>query len=639
MLNSRIRFRDYRATLADRHGDPAASRHAAAKEIESKRQRSIWRLLAEFLGLLRGYRGAIAFALATVTVSTVLKLIPPAATKIAIDYAIGGKPLPSEGIYSRLPSFDRWSLLVALAAGVLAVSLLENLVHLWGRWYATKTVQRVRVSMRRRLFDHVLRLPLHRVYQLKSGGLASMLREDAASVADLVFTMLYNPWSAVIQLTGSLIVLAYVDWRLLLGCLVLLPMIFLTHRTWIGRIRPLYRDIHRQRQDIDGQATETFGGMRVVRAFGRQRSESNRFVRNNDFMSRQELYVWWWSRLIGMVWEVLMPIASAALLLYGGSLILQGELTLGDLTMFLFYLAMLIGPLAVLATSATQFQSGLAGLERMLDLLAEEREMPASSEAIAVRPEEVRGRVTFRNVSFHYPGSKTAVLQNINLDVKPGQTIALVGRSGAGKTTLCNLVARFYDPAAGAIELDGRDLRTIQVESYRRLLGVVEQDVFLFDGTVAENIGYAARHASQGAIEEAARIAHAHEFIVQLEQGYDTIIGERGVRLSGGQRQRLAIARAVLADPRILILDEATSNLDSESERLIQRSLASLMQGRTSFVIAHRLSTIIHADQIIVLEEGRILEAGTHVELLRRGGRYHEMVELQVNAGHMPVKV
>ncbi|MBW3597081.1 MAG: ABC transporter ATP-binding protein, partial [Planctomycetes bacterium] len=419
MLNSRQRFRDYRGSLAERHRNPAASRHAAAHELESDRQRSIWRLLTEFFGLLKGYRGPIAFALATLTVSTILKLIPPAATKVAIDYAISGNPLPSEGPFARLPDTDRWSLLLWLAGGVLVISILETLIHLWGRWYATKTVQRVRVSMRRRVFDHVLRLPLHRVYHLKSGGLASMLREDASSAADLVFNMLYNPWRAVIQLLGSLLVLAYVDWRLLLGCIVLLPMILVTHRTWIGRIRPLYRDIHRQRQEIDGQATETFGGMRVVRAFSRQRSESNRFVRSNDFMARQELHVWWWARVVGMVWEVLMPIASAALLLYGGALILRGELTLGDLTMFLFYLAMLLGPLATLATSAASFQSGLAGLERMLDLLAEEREMPPAPEAVVVRPAEVEGRITFRGVSFRYPGSQTDVLEDIDLEAAP----------------------------------------------------------------------------------------------------------------------------------------------------------------------------------------------------------------------------
>ena len=232
-------------------------------------------------------------------------------------------------------------------------------------------------------------------------------------------------------------------------------------------------------------------------------------------------------------------------------------------------------------------------------------------------------------MSFRYPGSESFVLRNIDLEVEPGETVALVGRSGAGKTTLCNLVARFYDPTSGSVVLDGADLREIEVESYRRLLGIVEQDVFLFDGTIAENIAYADRWAELDAITRAASVANAAEFIERLPDGYDTVIGERGVKLSGGQRQRLAIARAVLADPRIFILDEATSNLDSESERLIQRSLETLLQGRTSFVIAHRLSTIRNADRILVMEAGEIVESGTHDELMDRSGLYRDMVELQ----------
>ena len=239
------------------------------------------------------------------------------------------------------------------------------------------------------------------------------------------------------------------------------------------------------------------------------------------------------------------------------------------------------------------------------------------------------GRITLQNVGFVYPGTTRQVLRNINLEVEPGETIALVGRSGSGKTTLCNLVARFYDPTTGTISLDGVDLREIQVESYRCLLGIVEQDVFLFDGTVAENIAYGDRWATRSQVEQAARAANAEEFIERLGDGYDTLIGERGVRLSGGQRQRLAIARAVLADPRIFILDEATSNLDSESERLIQQSLEQLLLGRTSFVIAHRLSTIRHADRILVLDDGAIVEAGSHAELMAGGGPYRDMVELQ----------
>ena len=675
--SSRARFTEYLRKRAEQAAKAKAKRAPARKPVphtegaagdpnspeRTQRSRNFWTLFREFWAMLRGRRLVVFACIGTVTLSVLTGLIMPAGTKVVIDYILTDNPGPA-GLPEWTPTRDRIHLLWYVAAVITALNLVSVGVGIWGRYRMTILAQRMRVLVRRRVFSHAFRLPLTRVYALKSGGAASMLREDATQAGELLFSLLYNPWRAIVQLVSTLIILAIVDWRLLLGALVLIPAAWWSQKTWISRIRPVHREARATRQAIDAHATQAFAGMRVVRGFSRERGEAARFTIGNHLLSRQEMLAWVWSRAMEVVWMVLIPLGSVAVLLYGGWQVIEGNLTIGDVMMFSAYLIMLLGPLEALSASATSIQSQLAGLDRVLDLLEETPEFQAPVPADRKRgtliarsegwrddswpqeatgrvldPARVQGRITLRDVSFRYPtppGSPPSsewVLAGINLDVHPGKTVALVGPSGAGKTTLCNLVARFYDPVEGAVSLDGVDLREIDVASYRALLGIVEQDVFLFDGTIRENIAYARRGVTDEQVREAARAAHAHDFIQKLEQGYDTLIGERGVRLSGGQRQRLAIARALLADPRILILDEATSNLDSESEALIQESLRALMRGRTCFVIAHRLSTIRHADQIVVLEKGRITETGTHDELAQREGRYWEMLRRQLHPG------
>ena len=373
-IASRLRFQDY---LRRYRSGPRIGLSPEAEAAPPAKHRSLPRLYRELYAVLGRHRRTIAIALLGLSVATVLKLVPPAATKAAIDYALLGRPIPKSLVTwspVAIPESAQGRLLV-LVAIVFVVSVVGKILGLSTRWQATRATKRVQVAVRRRVYEHAMRLPLHRVYQLKSGGASSLLREDAGGVGELIFSMIYNPWQAVVQFLGGLVVLAWVDWRLLLGALVLVPGVYYSDLIWNRRIRPLFRDVRKERQEIDSQTTEVFGGMRVVRAFGRQKSESARFMGENHFMARLELHVWWLSRLIELLWEFILPMASVGLLLYGGMEVIRGELSLGDLTMFLVYLVMLLEPMAVLASSVTQFQNNLAGFDRVLDLLAEPREM------------------------------------------------------------------------------------------------------------------------------------------------------------------------------------------------------------------------------------------------------------------------
>ena len=628
-----------------------------SRRRSSKRTRRALALLRQFWRMLGGQRGRVVGALVAGAIVTGLGLLPLYATKIVIDYVlisdndVATRPgwLTTTLGHLGLPADSRAGLLYAVVGASVAIALLNLVIGLWARWQATMASKRVSVQARKMAFDHAVRLPLHRVYDIKSGGVASVLRDDAGGVGELVFSVLYNPSKAIIQLVGSLVILAWIRWELLLGALVVLPVVYFTHQTWISRIRPIFRDIRNTRTQTDSHATEAFGGMRVVRTFGRQRGEAGTFTENNHLMARQELYAWWWMRGIDAAWQVIIPVSVALLLLFGGLLGMRlGEdgkpmLSPGDLTAFLAYLLGLLQPIAMLANSATGLQNNLAGLDRTLDLLEEPQEFERKAGQASLDRGEVQGHIRLEDVHYAYPkqsgdlGETQSerggdVLRGVDLDVPPGTTVAFVGPSGAGKTTLCNLIARFFDPTTGRVTLDGRDIRDIDIDDYRSLLGIVEQDTFLFDGTIAQNIAYGSRGATRADVVRAAKQANAHGFIEVFPEGYDALIGERGVKLSGGQRQRLTIARAILADPKILILDEATSNLDTESERLIQSSLSALMRDRTCFVIAHRLSTIQGAGLIAVVDNGTVLETGTHEQLMSQSGRYRAMVLLQTDS-------
>jgi subfamily B ATP-binding cassette protein MsbA len=480
--------------------------------------------------------------------------------------------------------------------------------------------------MRRELHRHILRLPISYFDSVKSGELISRIMADAEGIRNLVGTGLVQLVGGILTASVALAVLFYLNWQLTTLTLVVLSLFGGVMAFAFVKLRPLFRKRGELNATATGRLGEALGGIRIVKAYTAEKREERIFTRNVHELFRNVAKSVTAISGISSFSTLIMGAVGVLMIVVGGQSILAGRMTLGDFVMYIFFTGLVAAPLVQISSIATQLSEAVAGLDRIREIrrLATEDEQDRAREPMA----SLRGEVRFESVGFAYREG-IPVLEDVSFVAPAGTTTALVGSSGSGKSTLISLVLTFNRPKTGRILIDGRDLATVRLRDYREHVGVVLQDNFLFDGTVRENISYSRPDATFEEIQEVSRIAHCDEFVEGFPEGYDTVVGERGVKVSGGQRQRIAIARAILANPRILVLDEATSSLDSESEAMIQDGLRSLRSGRTTFVIAHRLSTITSADQILVIEGGEIVESGRHEELLARDGRYRELYDRQ----------
>lgn len=582
-----------------------------ASSSEPAKKTQVFKALPEIWGLIRPRRGLLALGFLLMAINRVSGLVLPYSTKYLVDDVIAK---------------HHSSLLLPLVGVVLSATVIQGITSFSLTQTLSKAAQKLIAELREKVQEHIGRLPVSYYDSNKTGMLVSRIMSDVEGVRNLIGTGLVDFVGGVFTAAISFVVLMRISATMTGIAFAFLVVFGFALRKAFRTIRPIFRERSKINAEVTGRLTETLGGVRVVKGYHAEEREHEVFASGVRRLLQNVFRTLTATSVMSLSSAMLMGVVGAIVMFMGSRQILTGKLTVGGFFSYTMFLGYLAAPLFQVVGIGTQITEAVAGLERTREVLSERPEDEDPERTVAL--DDIRGDVTFEDVTFAYDPQRT-VLHDVSFHSRPGTVTALVGSSGSGKSTIIGLVAAFHKPNSGRILVDGVDLSTVRLDSYRSQLGVVLQDSFLFDGTIRENIKFSRPNATEEEILRACRIARVDEFAERFDDKYDTIIGERGVKLSGGQRQRVSIARAILADPRILILDEATSSLDSESEALIQEGLSYLMRGRTTFVIAHRLSTIRRADQILVVENGRIVERGTHGSLYAEQGRYYELYTKQ----------
>jgi ATP-binding cassette, subfamily B, multidrug efflux pump len=584
-----------------------------AFRIAAKKENLLMKSIKRIRLLLRPYYLQISLSIIFLLMLTAIDMIFPEIIRQVVDIGLVDKQV---------------SFMVVAAGIILGLGLLKATIGFGNRYTAEWLAHHIAYDLRNRLYDHIQHLSFSYHDHTQSGQLISRCIEDVRSLQNFTGQGIVELTRVIILIIGIIVIL--VSTNPLLAIVSLIPMIPLTLITtrFGRRVGKMFMDADNAMGDLSARLQENVTGVQVVRAFTREKYEINRFEEANRVLYKRQVVVVQEMARVMPTSTLLVGLSTLIILWFGGNMVLKGTLTLGELVAFNSYLLMLSGPaqqIGWLVNAAGETSAGLQRTFEVLDMPAEIRSRPD-----AVVEPDLKGEVIFDNVSFRYQGEKGHALHNIELEVKPNQVIALIGPTGSGKTSVINLIPRFYDVTQGRILIDGEDVRNLELKTLRSQIGIVLQTSLLFSATIRENIAYGRPEATQEEILAAAKAAQAHDFILEMTEGYETRVGERGITLSGGQRQRIAIARALLMDPRILILDDSTSSVDSQTEHLIQEALERLMEGRTTFVIAQRLSTVRRADLIVVLDQGCIVQKGTHTELLKKEGLYREIYDLQL---------